>query len=180
MTPSAPPAEATRPRPLVPRGALPPGITARHPAADDGPALEEMWARCTPATRLARVHSPVRTMPASYVRAVLAEPGAGLVATESGGGTVVGLASLFESGGGRADLGVVVEDRWQRCGIGAALVAGLVAAAPGRGISVVTASVLTERAHVAQALRRIPGRFAIECHGPTVEVAVRLGSVTRS
>jgi GNAT superfamily N-acetyltransferase len=86
------------------------GLELRPVTGSEIPAIGAMWERCSLAAR---------------------EPG----------GDVAALASLIRSpGGGTAELGVLVEDAWQRCGIGRRLVAHLITAAPARGITTLTAS----------------------------------------
>jgi GNAT superfamily N-acetyltransferase len=136
-----------------------------------------MWERCTLATRTARFHAPVRNIPTSYLTAVVADPAASVVAAQDRTDVVVALASLIRSASGHsAELGVLVEDAWQRRGIGRQLVAHLITAAPPRGIVVLTASVLSENARVADLLRQVPGEFSLAIDGPTLKVQVRLAS----
>jgi GNAT superfamily N-acetyltransferase len=71
---------------------------------------------------------------------------------------------------------VLVEDAWQRHGIGRHLVAHLIAAAPAREITELTASVLTQNGKMADLLRQIPGEFSLTRDGPTVNVRMRLAS----
>jgi GNAT superfamily N-acetyltransferase len=53
------------------------------------------------------------------------------------------------------ELGVLVEDSWQRRGIGTELVTRLVASARARGVNQIVADVLGEDGFVLSALRRI-------------------------
>jgi GNAT superfamily N-acetyltransferase len=124
-----------------------------------------------------RFHAPVRDIPASYLKAVLADPAASVVAAREPAGGAVALASLILSpGSGTAELGVLVEDAWQRRGIGRRLVAHLITAAPARGITTLTASVLAGNGKIAGLLRQVPGRFSIAAGGEVLEVRVRLAS----
>jgi len=133
-----------------------------------------MWKRCSLATRMARFHAPVRDIPASYLKAVLSDPCASVVAVHERTGWVAALASMITSGGGSAELGVLVEDAWQQYGIGRHLVAHLIAAAHARNITEVTASVLTQNARLIDPLRQLPGEFTLTRHGTTLCVLVRL------
>lgn len=136
-----------------------------------------MWERCGLATRTGRFHAPVRRLPVSYLDAVLADPDASAVAALPAVGLVIGIASLFRAGASPcAELGVLVEDAWQRHGIGQQLVSRLVLRAPSRGITVLTASVLACNQAVAQPLRRIPGAYSAIITGPTVQVTIGLHS----
>jgi GNAT superfamily N-acetyltransferase len=82
---------------------------------------------------------------------VLAGPDASAVAALPSADLVIGIASLFRAGTSRSgELGVLVDDAWQRHGIGQRLVSRLVLRAPSRGITVLTASVLACNETVAQ------------------------------
>jgi GNAT superfamily N-acetyltransferase len=133
-----------------------------------------MWKRCSLAARIARFHAPVRDIPASYLEAVLADPCASVVAVHERTGWIAALASLITSGGGSAELGVLVEDAWQQHGIGRHLVARLIAVAHARHITEVTASVLTQNARLTDPLRQLPGEFTLTRHGTTLRVLVHL------
>lgn len=134
-----------------------------------------MWQRCTLATRTARFHAPVRHIPASYLKAVLDDPPASVIAQHESTGDVVALASLIRGASGdSAELGVLVEDAWQRRGIGRRVVTRLITAAPARGITTVEASVLAENARIADLLRQIPGDFSVAIDGPALKVRIRL------
>jgi GNAT superfamily N-acetyltransferase len=165
-----PVAEAGRP-------AARPGLLLRGVTGSDIPAIDAMWDRCSLATRTARFHAPVRDIPASYLEAVLSDPGANIVAAREPAGDAVALASLIASpGSATAELGVLVEDAWQRRGIGRRLVARLISAAPARGITTLTASILARNAKVADLLRQVPGQFSIASDGEVLAVRVRLAS----
>ena len=157
--------------------AAPGGLALRHVARSEVPAICVMWERCSRATRTTRFHAPVRDLPAAYLEAVLADPTASVLAARDPAGDVVGLASLIGTQGpGTAELGVLVEDAWQRRGIGRQLVAHLIAAAPARGITTLTAAVLAGNAGVADLLRQVPGQFSLVSDGETLNVQVRLAS----
>ena len=160
--------------PWLAGGAPPDWLTLRPVARSEVPAVRAMWERCSLATRTARFHAPVRDIPGSYLRAALADPATSVLAAREAG-QVVGLASLIgEPGSGTAELGVLVEDAWQRRGIGRRLVAYLLAVAHGRRITTLTASVLAGNAAVADLLRRVPGQFSLVSDGETLNVQVRL------
>jgi len=133
-----------------------------------------MWERCSLATRIGRFHAPVRHIPASYLRTVLSDPSASLVAVDSRAGVVVALASLVPADGSSAELGVLVENAWQRRGIGRQLVALLIGAPSASRLTELTASVLAENARVADLLRQVPGDFSLTREGTTITVRIRL------
>ncbi len=146
----------------------------RPPGRCDLSRITAMWERCSLATRIARFHAPVRDIPASYLETVLSDPSTHLVALHGSAGAVAALASLIPGRGGSAELGVLVEDAWQRHGIGRQLVAHLIAAACARQITELTASVLAQNARVADLLRQVPGEFSVTRDGTTVNARVCL------
>lgn len=150
-------------------------VDIRAPADGDRTRVVAMWERCGAATRMGRFHAPVRHLPVSYLDAVLADPDASLVAALPSADLVIGVASLFRAGTGhRAELGVLVEDRWQRHGIGRRLVSLLVRGARSRGITVLTASVLACNEGIAQSLRQVSGASSVTFAGPTLQVTVAM------
>jgi GNAT superfamily N-acetyltransferase len=151
------------------------GISVRPVTGSDALTIASMWQRYTLATRTARFHAPVRNIPASYLQAVFADPSASVAAACQHCGAVVALASLILSASqDSAELGVLVEDAWQRAGIGRRLVTHLIATAHVRGITALTALVLAENANVADQLRQIPGEFSLAFDGPALQVRIRL------
>jgi ribosomal protein S18 acetylase RimI-like enzyme len=134
-----------------------------------------MWGRCSFRTRLYRLHSPFPTLPLSYLDAVFSDPDGSRVATRSAT-EIVGLASLLDSGKGWADLGVVIEDRWQRHGIGTRLVRELFSEASARGIDNVKAEVLTTNDALIGPLRRVDQELCLTRDGHTVEATLRLSN----
>lgn len=152
-------------------------ISIRAVGRSDAGAITSMWERCALATRIGRFHAPVRDIPAPYLQAVFADPSASVVAACQHFGAVVALASLIPSASrGCAELGVLVEDAWQRAGIGRRLVAHLIATARARGITALRASVLAENAKVADLLGQIPGELCVAFDGPVLQVHIRLAS----
>jgi GNAT superfamily N-acetyltransferase len=150
-------------------------ISVRPLTERDLPALAEMWRRCGPRSRAARFHAAVPLIPAGHLTALLTDPASSFVAVHGPTGAVVALASLVGNrDGGSADLGVLVEDGWQRLGIARRLVTPLVLAAPDRGINAITAEIFAEHGHVGRLLRRIPGELSSVHNGATATVTVRL------
>jgi len=139
-----------------------------------------MWERCSLATRIARFHAPVSKIPRSYLTAVLSDPANSLVAVAEHADAVVALASLIPDGASSAELGVLVEDGWQRRGIGRHLVTHLIAGASANQITDLTASILADNSRVAGLLRQVPGDFSMTREGTTLNVRVRLASARRA
>jgi GNAT superfamily N-acetyltransferase len=87
----------------------------------------------------------------------------------------VGLATLARSTSDH-ELGVLVEDGWQRSGIGTELLTRLVASARARGIGQIVADVLGEDSFILSMLRRVgPLVVTLERGVYTVSVTVRPG-----
>jgi GNAT superfamily N-acetyltransferase len=159
---------------LTPDGSRPAEVAIRIPNQADRASIEAMWTRCSLETRLARFHAPVRHVPDVYLHAVFDDPNGTLVAAD-GTGAVIAVASLIIRRDPRtAELGVIVEDGWQHQGIGRRLVTRLITDASRRGITDVTATVLSERVSVGAKLGQIPGQYSLALHGSTCEVRVRL------
>jgi len=128
----------------------------RRAAAGDRPALERMLARCTGQTRYRRFHGPVKVFPERYLTEALSGSPLhfALVATDEGDGTVVALASCRAVDEGVAELGILVEDEWQRRGVGSYLLQEIVAYAGRTGLRALRAQVLAEQPWIVGLLRR--------------------------
>jgi GNAT superfamily N-acetyltransferase len=123
-----------------------------------------MFQRCTAATRYRRFHGPVKAIPERYLAEALSgspfhhalvafpEPASAPHARALSGG-IVALASCRLVDEGAAELGVLIEDEWQRQGLGARLVRELVAHASDVGLRVLEAQLLAEQAWISGLLR---------------------------
>jgi GNAT superfamily N-acetyltransferase len=121
-------ARTLHPRPLEAEPARD-GFRVRRVRPSDGPAVLEMHARCSPATRYARWLGPGSMFPKPYLRALLAgraEHIAVVAVAEDRPGCVVGLASAAVTSDGWRELGLLVEDHYQSQGIGMLLLTSLV------------------------------------------------------
>ncbi len=120
-------------------------------------------------TRIRRFHGYRRTLPERYLTdsltgrcghfALIGE--AGMASCQP----VVALASCVSVGDGVADIGVLVEDRYQRQGIGSALLQTMLRHADRSGIDELQATVLADQEWLVSALR---------CYG-RCSARVRLG-----
>ena len=132
--------------------------------------LLKMVGRCSPSSLFHRFHGI--TDGTAYVRHLVATSGHETLTAWSGA-RCVGLATLARSAFDH-ELGVLVEDSWQRRGIGTELVTRLVASARARGIDQIVADVLGEDGFVLSALRRVgPLVVTLEWGVYTVRVALR-------
>jgi GNAT superfamily N-acetyltransferase len=133
----------------------------RRAAAGDRPALERMLARCTGQTRYRRFHGPVTVFPERYLTEALSGSPLhfALVAAAGEDGTVedstvVALASCRAVDEGVAELGILVEDEWQRRGVGSDLLREIVAYAARTGLRALQAQVLADQPWIVGLLRR--------------------------
>ncbi|MFF9061813.1 GNAT family N-acetyltransferase [Streptomyces sp. NPDC014882] len=123
----------------------------------DRTALERMHRRCSEATRYHRFQTRGPGLPESYLDTVLSESaGATSILATDGPPDhrrVVALASMAPVSPGVAELGVLVEDGWQRRGIGRLLVRQLVGVGRGQALHALTAQTLTTRRWILGLLR---------------------------
>jgi len=112
-----------------------------------------MLARCSRSSLFHRFHG--FTDGVAYYSALLRDRPIDQTLIAWHGSTCVGVASLGVGAGGNIDLAVLVEDAWQRRGIGTRLTASLLAGARAQGVTSVHADVLCDDLCILQALRRI-------------------------
>jgi GNAT superfamily N-acetyltransferase len=140
-------------------------VRVRGATVSNTGAVLAMAARCSRTTLYRRFHG--FTDGVDYFTALLREHPEHETHLAWCGARCIGLATLAANAEGCADLGVVVEDRWQRRGIGTRLVSSLLARAGERGVGTLHADVLSDDAFLLHALSRI---------GP-LSVSVELGAV---
>jgi hypothetical protein len=155
--------------------ALPAGlVSVRRAAPDDRDALRAMFERCTAGTRYRRFHGPVKAIPERYLNDALsgsafhyalvacptpvaAADGGGIAdtsaatAADAGGPPdgIVALASCRTVAEGAAELGLLIEDAWQRRGLGTCLLLDLVTHARRTQTRVLEAQLLVEQAWIS-------------------------------
>lgn len=159
--------------PARPTGAAGSLLVVRQAANADRDALVSMFARCTPETRYRRFHAPVKRIPERYLAEALSgtplhyalvagearvadagqRPSHVASGAEARPPEIVALASCRLIDEGAAELGVLVEDAWQRQGLGTSLISDLVTHASGLGLRVLKAQFLAEQAWIAGLLR---------------------------
>ena len=152
--------------PAGPAGAGAGLIRVRQAVPADRAALARMFERCTAATRYRRFHGPVKAIPERYLAEALSgspfhhalvtylEPARRQPRTPGRcPAAAVALASCRLVDEGAAELGVLIEDAWQRKGLGTRLVRELVAHASDVGLRVLEAQLLAEQAWITSLLR---------------------------
>ena len=145
-------------------------VLVRLAVPGDRAALDRMFERCTPQTRYRRFHGPVTSIPERYLAEALSGsplhyalvastgPGEGQGPgpdgdPEAARAGIVALASCRIVDEGAAELGILIEDAWQRRGLGVRLVGDLVTHASRAGLRTLEAQLLAEQAWIARLLR---------------------------
>jgi GNAT superfamily N-acetyltransferase len=134
------------------------------------PGLIAMVGRCSRETLFRRFHG--FTDGISYARRLVADNVEQETVVAWLGGRCVGFATLA-GGGDEADVGVLVEDAWQRRGVGGRLIAEVVALARCRHVTRLRADVLADAAFVIPVLSRF-GRLKTCVHPGSYSVRVEL------
>jgi GNAT superfamily N-acetyltransferase len=129
-------------------------VSIRRPVPADRQALKDMIGRCSPDSIRQRFHGYRRSFPAQYLTGALGgdDRHFALVA-ESAGTSIVALASCVLVADDAADIAVLVEDGYQRHGIGSTMLRMLIGYTDHRGIATVQATVLAEQEWILQLLR---------------------------
>ena len=116
-------------------------IVLRKGLPGDADAVSELHRRCSMATLFRRYHTGVGTMPRRRLHRLLVPPrGTSVLAVF--GRDVIGQGQLIPLMSGGAEISLLVEDDWQRQGIGTALLARLAALAEAQGITELSADSL--------------------------------------
>jgi GNAT superfamily N-acetyltransferase len=118
---------------------------------DDRAAVLAMVARCSRTSLFHRFHG--FTDGQAYTRRLFERQSVDDTLVAWDGSACVGLGTLGRDEDGTADLGVLVEDAWQRRGVGSQLVASLIDAARADGASRVRANILGEDRFLVDMLR---------------------------
>jgi hypothetical protein len=129
-------------------------LVVRPAVAGDRAALEAMFQRCSPATVFRRFHGQVRAFPRAYLDEALSGADAHYAVACFSGCEAVALASCRTDEPGSAELGILIEDAWQRRALGGTLLGELVTHAAGHGIRTLRAQMLTEQDWIIKMLAR--------------------------
>lgn len=147
------------------------GAVLRPAAVSDTEAVLALLARCSRASRFHRFHGFTDGVP--YFRAQLRDRPGDQTLLAWHGSTCVGVATLGDTG--LVHLGVLVEDGWQRQGIGTQLAVSLLDRARAIGVTTVHADVLSDDLYVLRSLRRI-GPLTASVERGVWSIDVALGS----
>ncbi|QUC60449.1 GNAT family N-acetyltransferase [Streptomyces sp. A2-16] len=164
--------------PRVPRGqdvlTLPEGhdITVRRADTGDLRAAVEMHERCSPRTLSARYHGPVGDAD-RYLNHLLSPRYGRTLAVQTASGRIVGLGHLLWDGD-ETEVALLVEDAWQRRGIGGELLERLVAMAAEAGCASVYAVTQSSNTGMVAAMRGLGLPLDYQIEEGTLVVTARL------
>lgn len=148
----------SQPRRVVRPVSTEPAPWIRLARAADRPLLEAMHRRCSLASRYHRWHAPLATMPEAYLAGAIAGSAEHIALVAVRGRPareIVAIASAVRHGVAGWELGILVEDRYQRRGLGGALMAALLCAIPADRRGYLQADLLTGRAALLAQLGRL-------------------------
>jgi GNAT superfamily N-acetyltransferase len=163
----------------VPRGrdvlTLPEGneITVRRAGPGDLEAAREMHERCSSRTLSMRYHGPVGDAD-RYLNHLLSPSFGRTLAVQTASGRVVGLGHLLWDGD-ETEVALLVEDKWQRRGIGAELLERLVALAAEAGCESVYAVTQASNTGMVAAMRGLGLPLDYQIEEGTLVITARLG-----
>ncbi|MFF6812889.1 GNAT family N-acetyltransferase [Streptomyces sp. NPDC012403] len=167
--------------PRIPRGrdvlTLPEGsdISVRRADTGDLAAARAMHERCSTETLRMRYHGPVGDAD-RYLNHLLSPRFGRTLAAQTASGRIVGLGHLLWDGD-ETEVALVVEDAWQRRGIGAELLTRLVAMAAEDGCAQVYAVTQASNTGMVAAMRGLGLPLDYQIEEGTLVVTVRLDAV---
>ncbi|MFJ8474489.1 GNAT family N-acetyltransferase [Kitasatospora sp. NPDC094011] len=160
----------------VSRLSLPDGTELLLRPADpaDRAAALAMHGRCSPAALRLRYHGPVRDAD-RYLDHLLDPRHGHSLAVTAPDGRIVALGHLMWDED-EAELAVLVEDAWQRNGLGLALLRRLTAAARAAGVGAVYAVTQAGNAGLIAAMRRLAAPLDFRCEDGTLVITATLAA----
>ncbi|WP_051722798.1 GNAT family N-acetyltransferase [Streptomyces albus] len=164
--------------PRMPRGrdvwTLPSGreITVRRADTADIPAAREMHERCSPETLRKRYHGPVKDAD-RYLGHLLSPRFGRTLAVQTASGRLVALGHLMWDGD-ETEVALLVEDAWQRRGIGGELLRRLVAMAEEAGCDSVYAVTQSGNTGMVAAMRGLGLPLDYQVEEGTLVITARL------
>ncbi|MEV0577284.1 GNAT family N-acetyltransferase [Streptomyces sp. NPDC050392] len=170
--------------PRVPRSehvlTLPEGnaITVRRADRGDLEAARAMHDRCSEQTLRLRYHGPVRDAD-RYLDHLLSPRFGRTLAVQTASGRTVALGHLLWDGD-ETEVALLVEDDWQRRGIGSELLARLVALAVEAGCESVYAVTQASNTGMVAAMRALSLPLDYQIEEGTLVITARLGGASRA
>ncbi len=172
----------TRLGPRIPRSqdvlTLPEGndITVRRADAGDLRAAKAMHERCSARTLSMRYHGPVGDAD-RYLKHLLSPRFGRTLAAQTTSGRLVGLGHLLWDGD-ETEIALLVEDDWQRRGIGSELLRRLVAMAGDAGCANVYVVTQSSNTGMVAAMRALGLPLDYQVEEGTLVITARLDAVT--
>lgn len=127
-------------------------LRIRPTTPGDAPAVAAMLDRCGTETLYRRFFTGTSRLPAHVVRAMVTPP-AGIALCAVTTDDIVAVGQVFAGADGPAEVALLVEDRWQRQGVGTALARQLLRAAAEAGRTRLRAVVLPDNPVPSRMLR---------------------------
>ncbi len=168
----------TRLGPRIPRGqdvlTLPEGgdITVRRAGTDDLDAAKALHTRCSPRTLGMRYHGPLADAD-RYLNHLLSPRFGRTLAVETASGRLIGLGHLLWDGD-ETEVALLVEDEWQRRGIGGELLGRLVGMAMEAGCESVYAVTQSSNTGMVAAMRNLGLPLDYQIEEGTLVITARL------
>ncbi|MFJ9819018.1 GNAT family N-acetyltransferase [Streptomyces sp. NPDC101151] len=168
--------------PRIPRGqdvlTLPEGndITVRRVDTGDLAAARAMHERCSQRTLSLRYHGPVGDAD-RYLNHLLSPRFGRTLAAQTGSGRIVGLGHLLWDGD-ETEVALLIEDDWQRRGIGAELLGRLVTMAVEAGCESVYAVTQASNTGMVTAMRGLGLPLDYQIEEGTLVITARLDAAT--
>jgi GNAT superfamily N-acetyltransferase len=148
-------------------------VSVSEPAGSDTEAVLAMLARCSRASLFHRFHGFGDGV--AYFGGLLRDRPLDQTHLAWYGSACVGVGTLAVGATGIADLGVLVEDAWQRRGVGTCLATSLLENARAKGMPTVHADVLGDHRFLLEVLRRI-GPLTVRIESGSLSVDIDLTS----
>ncbi|CAM5258276.1 GNAT family N-acetyltransferase OS=Streptomyces alboniger OX=132473 GN=CP975_01970 PE=4 SV=1 [Streptomyces alboniger] len=147
-------------------------ITVRRAGTDDVEAAKAMHERCSARTLGMRYHGPVRDAD-RYLNHLLSPRFGRTLAVRTASGRIVGLGHLLWDGD-ETEVALLVEDEWQRRGIGGHLLTRLVAMAAEAGCESVYAVTQASNTGMVAAMRGLGLPLDYQIEEGTLVITARL------
>ncbi|GAA2285134.1 GNAT family N-acetyltransferase [Streptomyces hawaiiensis] len=148
-------------------------ITVRRADTRDLEAARAMHERCSPRTLKLRYHGPVGDAD-RYLKHLLSPRYGRTLAVQTASGRIVGLGHLLWDGD-ETEVALLVEDDWQRRGVGAELLSRLVGMAVEAGCSSVYAVTQASNTGMVAAMRGLGLPLDYQVEEGTLVITARLG-----
>jgi len=150
-------------------------VTLRAGTAEDAGRVVAMHARCSSRTVVQRYHTPLPRLSDRLARALLEPPGGmSLVATVGDEVVAFGVLSAASAG---PEIGLLVEDRWQRQGLGTKMLRSLAVEAANRGATRLVCTVQPGSTALLATVRRAALRAHVTSADGLMQLTIPVASL---